>query len=243
MKALLPYPTLAAIALLLLGTLQSCDRSGLICVRGNGNLDTESRLIGEYSAVASSGNFDIVIVQGAGGMAEIEAESNLLKHIETKVDRGTLQIGTVDNQCINEQERIRIELTVASLAGVLQNGSGYIFCDSLSTTDFNAQITGSGDVEMRVFANSLDASVAGSGNMTLRGTAPTADLATTGSGPVDALDLHTQICDVRSRGSGNIWTHCDSLLDVTITGSGDVFYTGNPTITERITGSGTLEIY
>lgn len=237
--------TIKLLSVLLLATaaLQSCTRNDLVCVRGNGAVQSETRILGDFDAIASSGNFDVTIVQGNGPLAEVTAERNLLQHIETRIDRGTLQLNTVDNQCISPTERVRITIYTPSLSGVLQNGSGDIVCDSLSTTLLNAELTGSGSIDMRVLADAVTARVSGSGQMYLEGAAPNAQLTVSGSGTLDALDMPTQIADVSLRGTGDIFVHCDSVLNVEITGSGDVWYTGDPEVDSRITGSGNLKLY
>lgn len=233
---------LLAIALLLIA--QGCEKpKQLVCVTGNGELDSETRSVGTFDALASAGNYDVTIIQGAGSSLLIQAESNLLQHIETKIDRGTLQLSTVNNQCISPTERVRITVTVPALSAVLLNGSGMIVCDSLLAPTFNAQLSGSGDIDLRVFSSNVSATVGGSGNLFLEGYSPVTELTSTGSGLLDAALLESDTCYGTVRGSGDLYTNCDSLLVAEIIGSGDLYYTGTPTIDETDNGSGELKMY
>ena len=231
----------ALVLLLALG--QSCNRNELVCVRGNGELSTESRPLASFSAIASSGNFDVTIVQGEGPLAVVTAESNLQQHIETRVDRGTLQLSTVNDQCISPQERVRITVTVPTLAGVLLNGSGTVSCDSFLVSTFNAELTGSGSIDMLLMGNDVTATVGGSGQLVLAGWATQTTFTATGSGSLDALQFATDTCRATVQGSGDLFVHCDSLLIAEISGSGDIWYTGNPEIDELDTGSGDVKMY
>ena len=234
-------------AVLAIGTLliaQACNRPDqLTCVTGNGEIDTDTRSIGSFDALASAGNYDVTIVQGEGSTILIQAESNLLQHIETKVDRGTLQLSTVNDRCISPTDRVRITVTVPALSGVLLNGSGMIVCDSLTAPTFNAELTGSGDIDLRLFSTDITATVGGSGNLFLAGYSPITELTARGSGLLDASLLESDTCYATVRGSGDLYTNCDSLLVAEIVGSGDLYYTGNPTIDERDNGSGELKMY
>lgn len=230
-------------ALLVLTLAQSCSRNDLVCTRGNGELETETRQLASFDALATSGNFDVTIVQGEGPIAVVTAESNLLQHIETKVDRGTLQLNTVNDQCISPQERVRIEITVPSLAGVLLSGSGTLTSDTFLVSTFNAELTGSGSIDLRLTGQDVTATVGGSGQMVLAGSTRESSLTITSSGSLDALQMPSETCRATVRGSGDLFLHCDSLLIAEITSSGDIWYTGNPEIDELDTGSGDLKMY
>ena len=50
-------------------------------VRGNGNVVTIERSVGDYDAVASAGWFDVELVSGQEGGLTLKGEENLLEYI------------------------------------------------------------------------------------------------------------------------------------------------------------------
>jgi len=61
-------------------------------VKGNGNVTTIERSVGEYDAIGLSGWFDLELVAGEEGKIKLEGESNLLEYIKTEVKNGKLSI-------------------------------------------------------------------------------------------------------------------------------------------------------
>ena len=62
-----------------------------------------------------------------------------------------------------------------------------------------------------------------------------------GSGNIDALDLASQVAEIRISGSGSIRVNVQQNLDVRISGSGSVKYRGQPQISQSISGSGSVK--
>jgi hypothetical protein len=82
----------------------------------------------------------------------------------------------------------------------------------------------------------------GSGTLELRGTARTVDVVLAGSGDVLLSDLVAMDATVTLAGSGDVRVHATDALRATITGSGSVRYSGDPgTVDRQVTGSGVIE--
>ena len=82
---------LLSLSLVLLFT-ASCSAQWGKKVKGNGNVTTIERSVGEYDAIGLSGWFDLDLVAGQEGEIKLEGESNLLEHIKTEVKNGKLSI-------------------------------------------------------------------------------------------------------------------------------------------------------
>ena len=57
-------------------------------IEGNGKLKKESREMTSYTAVASSGSWDVMIAYGESNTIQVEGDENLLNYIETEVKVG-----------------------------------------------------------------------------------------------------------------------------------------------------------
>jgi hypothetical protein len=179
--------------------------------------------------------------------------------IITRVSGDKLIIETRRGNCIRSSETIRVNVTVPDLNHIDLNGSGIIWCDSLTTQSFDADLDGSGTIRcINLAVSTLDIEISGSGKMEtdgnftmvnavidgsgeaiLSGVSPTADLLINGSGMISAGNLLTDTCYANITGSGTIYTRVRDLLEVDISGSGIVYYYGdNPVVNTNISGSG-----
>ena len=142
-------------------------------IKGNGNVVTIDRSVGEYDTVALAGWFDLELVSGSEGEITLKGESNLLEYIKTEVKDGKLVIKTrkgVNLKPSSWKSGILVVVPVESIDGVSLSGSGDITSrTTLKSDSFETRISGSGDIVLDVEANSVEASMSGSGDMKLNG--------------------------------------------------------------------------
>ena len=214
-------------------------------VKGNGNVVTENRNLGEFDGVASAGFMDVEIVSGAEGEITLKGESNLLKHIETEIKKGILKIKVEDKYQLQPSRgnRILITVPVTDISSISLAGSGDIITKTkLKATDFVVALAGSGDINAHVSSDNIKAKMAGSGDIALKGDTVEAEYSLAGSGDINAFDLKAKNVEVKISGSGDVNVHCDGVLKARIAGSGDVNYKGSPTMEDsKSAGSGKIK--
>lgn len=211
-------------------------------VKGDGNVVTKTRQPGQFSRIQQKGSLDIEIVQGASHEVKIIAEDNIAEHIETEMEGGALVIRTEEGFRLKPTRDIQIVVTAPSLNGVESFGSGDIksTTEISSTSQFNVDTRGSGNITLQVKAPEVEAESTGSGNIELSGSCTRLRLSTTGSGNLTADELSADEVVVDIRGSGNGRVFANKSLTVDVKGSGDVSYRGNPSIKTDIKGSGSV---
>lgn len=224
-------------------------------IDGNYNVMTETRQISGFHRVYNEGEFDVYIIQDGTGEVEIEAESNLIPMIRTRIEGSSLVIDTKDN--LQNHFPMKVTVHTAELSEVRLSGSGLVHAENLVVEDFeirlsgsgnmfisaaadnvDADISGSGDIDLGLNCNSIDANISGSGNMEIWGTAENGNFKISGSGEIRSYELLLQTCDATISGSGNIFVNVEDHLDATISGSGNIYYMGNPVVNTHISGSG-----
>ena len=94
-------------------------------LRGSGDRITESRPVNGIDRVSLAGSGDVILSQGDRESLTVETDDNLMQHIVTKVDGGTLTLGTKPGVNIS-LTRLRFTLTVQDLDGLNVSGSGKI---------------------------------------------------------------------------------------------------------------------
>ena len=226
-------------------------------VEGNMDVETEIRDFPPFERVFNEGNFDVYIIQDGLSEVEIEAESNLIPLIRTKLEGSALVIDTKDDLRNNMPMKIFVHTDVVnelrlSGSGLLEalelttddleidlSGSGNMEFSGTSN-DVNCDISGSGSMELDLTCDHLDADISGSGDIEAVGTANNGDFTISGSGSIHAYDLLLQECHAKISGSGNMYLNVDDNLYVNISGSGNVYYIGDPGLDINISGSGSV---
>lgn len=215
----------------------SCQKAFL--VKGNRSLSTESRHLEQFDKVGNSGSFEVTIVEDSVSFVLIEAESNLIKHIDTYVYNNALIIDS--DESLIAHRPMKLEVHTNALRSAELKGSGFIQFDPFNTNNFSAVIEGSGYIRGAIESNSIFLQIKGSGNIEVDGIVENGELIIDGSGEIRSYDLYLQNCEATIAGSGNLYTHTSSRLDAEIMGSGSIYYKGDPAdVNSRIDGSGRI---
>ena len=214
-------------------------------VKGNGDMVSMERSTGDYNAVSVSGFFDVELVAGEEGEVTVEAEENLQEFIITEVKDGTLQIKTKEGVNIQPsmwKEGISITVPITDIEAVSLSGSGEVIGKTLiRTTDFSANMSGSGDIRIEVESDELFANLSGSGDMNLKGSAGRFKVQISGSGDVKAYELEAREVDASISGSADMELTVHEVLKARVSGSGNITYRGNPAkIDSKSSGSGDI---
>jgi hypothetical protein len=229
-------------ALLILSVLvisaSSCFRSHQI--EGNYNLISIDRNLPPFYGVENSGDLNVEIVRDSIYFVEIKAEENLIPYINTDVVNQTLRVETQPRRNLDPNYPIRVIVHTPTLNSIEMSGSGSIVSDTVSTSQLQIKLSGSGSITAIVDATNLNSTISGSGDIYLSGLAQHANFKISGSGSIHAYSLMLDECIADISGSGSMYLSVYSLLDVVISGSGNVYYFGNPSVSVSILGSGQL---
>ena len=211
-------------------------------IKGNGNVVTVTRTTSDYDGVSVGGSFDVVLVKGKEGKITIEGEENIIPYIETEVSGNTLKIKYKKNTNIRTTRRLTVTVPYQSIESVALGGSGKISSDTIIKTEsFNVSLGGSGDINVKVNADTVKANIGGSGNINLEGKANNFKCSIAGSGSIKAYGLETVELKANVAGSGSIKATVKSKISAKLVGSGSVYYKGNPKhINSKSVGSGDI---
>lgn len=217
-------------------------------IKGNGNVVTIERSVGEYESIASAGWFDVILVDGIEGTITLKGEENLLEYIETEVKNGKLTIKKekgVQLKSSNWKGGIEVTIPIEEINAVSLAGSGDVVSKTTIKTDtFKASLAGSGDVNLAVEATNFEASLSGSGDMELDGSASRFKVSVAGSGDIDAFGLTADYVEASVAGSADLNVTANQEIKARVSGSGDITYKGNPAkIDSKASGSGDISSY
>lgn len=210
-------------------------------VQGSGNVVVEDRDVGQVRALSHAGIGDVFLAIGEDEGLRIEAEDNLLEHIITEMQGGTLVIRTEQRIQLDPTESIEFHLTCRRMTDIFLGGVGNIDAADISEAEVRVTLSGVGNIMFTdLDTDALEVVLLGVGDVLASGTAVMQTVTIGGVGHYRARDLAGTTVSVRITGVGTATVNASDLLEVTITGSGDVFYVGDPTIESTITGDGSV---
>lgn len=241
-------------------TLASCGKDKWPCVDGKGEVITESRDKSGFTEISNEIEATVYITQGAEFAVTVEAQSNLIQEVVTRVTGNTLEI--YSEHCIGSGEPVIVRVTLPVLSAVDVSGSGAVFVqsafntssfaidvsgsgsltgiDSIFAGDVQLDVSGSGSINMILATTSVTADISGSGSITLGGYGSSINQEISGSGKMHNYGFLVANAYVSISGSGNLELNATDLIDGDISGSGDIYYKNTPVINVDISGSGSL---
>jgi Putative auto-transporter adhesin, head GIN domain len=226
---------LAAAAALL--TSSSCKK-----VIGEGELQTETRNITDFSGVSASIGGKIYYKIDPVYKVEITAQRNILDVIQATRSNGHLLLKVKDGVRIKSNEEIIVNISAPTADYFHVSGTGDLMViGNINATDLDMSISGTGNLTVPAvsIASKLKAAISGTGNINvLAGSAKNEELRISGSGKLLLEAVAAENAEATISGSGDIKINVSHSLDATISGSGSVYYRGNPLISTSISGSG-----
>ncbi|MCI0751386.1 MAG: DUF2807 domain-containing protein [Flammeovirgaceae bacterium] len=246
----------------------------------------ETRNVSGYNEISFRVPGKLYLKQGNAEKVELEGKAETLEKIETRVEGGKLIIGSKENWFNwnwGDDDKIIAYIMIKNVEGLSVSGSGDLIAQTVLTGNdmelkvsgsgslkaevevtgkIEADVSGSGDLEVRGKCKNIDSSVSGSGDVTANlaiagdadfnvsgsgkiiasGSSQEVEAKISGSGKVLAADLVTNKCEVRISGSGDVEINVKEELDATIAGSGDVRYKGEPKrVNANASGSGSVK--
>ncbi len=220
----------------------SCDFIGGERVDGNGNETTENRQLNDFKSVASSGPTDVVLTQSPDYKVQVKGDENLLRYIVTETDGNTLKIKIKQGYNLRPKKNLEVLVSAPQFTNISSDGSGNITSENtLSNSDkMTFELSGSGNVEAKIDAPSVESHTSGSGDISFSGKTGDANLSVSGSGDIHCFGLTAENASITINGSGNADVYASKQLDLHVNGSGDVRYKGGASVNSHINGSGSV---
>ena len=225
----------------------ACEEEKDKCVKGSGDLVKEEKILtGEFNSVDLEGVGNVYISYGKTKNLEVEAQSNVLSIITTKIENGVLKLNI--KSCLDDFSEINFYLTLPDFEDLTLSGSGNFY---IGENDFENKVfekldinlLGSGNFDLKdLQVNELSSNLNGSGNITISGKNNNKhNINLSGSGNFNCFFLITNICDINLSGSGNCNVFVSDELTGILSGSGNITYINYPNINDiEITGSGNI---
>lgn len=186
---------------------------------GSGDLVTESRFVGEFTAVDVAGALEAEIAIGAPLAVEVRFDDNLLDNLQTDVRGRTLYIWC-DPQCDPSSDAVA-RIIMPSLSSITASGASRVTAGELS----NERL-------------SLDAS--GASRIEVRGSTEELEVVATGASQIDADDLTTNLLDIDLSGASAAEVGVRDEASGGLSGASKLTVSGDPDIDIDTSGSSSV---
>ena len=210
-------------------------------VRGSGDIESEEREVSGFNEIEFTGIGNLIIEQGDEESLVVEADDNIIGLIETEVRGDELYIGFRRGANIVPTSNVKFYLIVKELDRIDLSGVGDIDCDEFETDDLKFNISGSGDIDFEIIAESIETKVSGLGDIDLSGKVDFHRVQISGSGKYGAEELKSKDCEIEISGLGSATVSASDNLDIEINGAGNVYYKGDPHVSQHISGLGRIK--
>jgi hypothetical protein len=175
----------------------------------------------------------------------IVGDDNILEVVDASVSQDTLTIRYADGfrfWNIWDDKTLKIYITAPDFKSIKVDGAGTIINEEpIVVDDLDIRVSGAGELDMDIIANTLTTDTSGFGDFKLKGTAKNYRVSISGAADIDAYDLSVQDARIHISGSGDVKLNVSESLDVNISGAGDISYKGDPKVTQHISGAGDIK--
>ena len=219
--------------------LAGCEGTLQPGLQGSGRQASEQRDVAAFERIDVVGQTTVTVASGEPSVT-VRGDDNLLAHVVTRVEDGTLLID--ERRSVDPRTELVVEVTTPQLSGASLQGSGDLTVRDVAGETFTAVLDGSGDLEVAgLTGEAFTAELGGSGSLRASGQVQQVDLSLSGSGSAELQGLAALRATVDVDGSGDALVSVSETLDASSSGSGDVIYTGDPqNVQEDVSGSGDI---
>jgi len=158
-------------------------------IDGNGNVTTEKRNVeGNFSKVDVSRGLNVTLEQADSYFVEVEADQNLLEHISTKVENGTLYITSDEN--IDEATAKNIRVKLPSLKALkATSGSSVSTKNTFSGTDIDVKTSSGSEADLSLEFDSIKCESSSGSTLSVKGKALQLKTDSSSGSTIDAQGL------------------------------------------------------
>lgn len=208
---------------------------------GSGNLTNETKDVNGVKQVSLDGMGTIVLKQGDEESLTIEAEDNIMPHIQSKVEGDKLSI-SYDTNTPTPTKDIKFYLTVKDINSIIISGAGKIESEGFKTQIMSISMDGAGNGDLAgLTLEKLTVNIAGAGKMILAGKCTEQTITISGAGNYDAKDLVTETTTINIDGAGKGTVNAKKVLNAIISGAGSLNYLGSPQVNQQVSGGGSVK--
>ena len=196
------------------------------------NGDRQTRQISGFHGVSVSSGIDLYLTQKTVEEVFVEAESEDLDKIITKVESGILKIYMKEKSWLNldwNHESRKVYVSFKTLdkleasAGSDVSAQGVLKLDNL-----NLDASSGSDVKLELEANELNVESSSGSDVTLNGKAAVMQANASSGSDINASEFVSKKCNASTSSGSDVSVNVTEELNANASSGGDITYSGNP---------------
>ncbi len=202
---------------------------GFSGVKGDGNIQQQTRKVGEFRSVGVSHGIHARVKVGSPASATLKGDANLLALVELELQNGTLQTVIKGNESLRPSQEIVLEVTAPTLEGVHASGGAEVVATAAATHRFKVSASGGGVVKVSSLSTGeLEVSSSGGADVTVSGDARRVEIESSGGAEVHATQLVCDEARVDGSGGAEVEVHARQRVSGQLSGGAELTVEGNP---------------
>jgi len=231
-------------------------------LNAKGPQTSQMRSLSDFSRIEAGDSFEVDVKLGAIPSVTIEAPKDLLSHLTSRVENGTLILDSNISYSTNGTHPIKAHVVARQLLGASISGAGKMWINSKITEDkFDAHASGAAVLKMTGAINSWEVELSGSSKAVIQAenarmikleASGSADCVLNGASDATSIELSgassfggkftTQKADVQASGASHAKIRVLQALHGEASGASEIIYSGSPAKVVRDTsGVSTIE--
>ena len=223
----------------------SCNGSIFNGIKGNGNVQTEKRSISEkFTKISVSRGLEVIVEQANFVSVEVEADQNLLSHITTKVENGTLEITSDVNIYNADTETVHVKmpaidgLEATSGSNIKSNGT---LKSSAFTNTIKIGSTSGSEIDVTLEMDAVYAESTSGSTITLLGKTLKFSSSSSSGSELDAENLLANEVTAEATSGSSLNVHPLVSLKAKASSGASIHYNGTPkNISKEETSGGSV---
>lgn len=210
-------------------------------IDGNGDVRTEKRDVkGDFTKIEAKRGLNVEVEQSNSYFVEVEADENLLEHITTKVENGTLIITTDENIDEYEAKTIRVKMpTITSLETT--SGASLTGQNTFLGANLNAKSSSGSEIDIEVEIDTIDCETSSGSSITIKGKSLTLTTSASSGSEIDARNLMANEITSESTSGSSTEVYPIEILKAKASSGGSINYIHSPkTITKEESSGGSI---
>ena len=188
-----------------------CNGAYHSSVEGDGNEQTKSYSVSEFTTIDASSAFEIDVVVGQSQSVEIKTDENLLEYVKVFVKNKTLFLELENN--VNVNGNMKAIISAESIHGVDLSGACKINIENIESTNFTVDVSGAC-------------------KGTFSGTVENLNLDLSGATKLNTVELKAKNLNIDMSGASKLEVYCENSLKVDASGASKIIVYGDPKETE-----------
>ena len=204
---------------------------------------TEDREVPDFDAVQVASGIHANVEIGPRRPVRIEAEDEVLRLVETRVENGELQIGFKPHTSWQGDRRVTVTIQTPQLRGVAASGGSIVRATFSRSNDADIEASGGSEIRARgVDAGRLSMSGSGGSKLNVQGRADTLRLEMSGGTQLHGQDLSVKDAEVHASGGSTGELRASGTLRGNLSGGSELHVRGAPRTKVATSGGSSVEV-